>query len=491
MRTPQTFVKEYTGKAIAYDGPKYGVQCVGGFKVGCVYVGIPVVACPNDWAESYWTCKNEKGTVVQSVKDWQKKYFDLISDYRKFKDGDWVIWPSGCKSHPLSHVAMYFKGQQFGQRQYEKDRAFCLKDTDFSDAYGALRPKAWSTIPEYDSDLTINGHLYHLVRQATGLKAVVLSPGLNKTAAITDMDCDFYVYGKITGCNHFQMRDDIPDQPYGTTYGDISSPICGVYQNLPNQDSTMYYDMETGEHGDCTGVTINPEHNVFSPVLIYSPGKNVQYARMVGLGLCNTVSMYSFVIRFIDGTYALGSAEQELTPNQIANDFMSIPDLDAILFIDGGGSAGMMRYLMKEGRVEYVRDTGRATAGCIALIGNPVPPQAEVPEPDPEIPEVHAEEPEEPETQPEEPEKEEETMEKENTEITPVQDWKDPEIQTNIIKERIAALLQVKSIITLTCNFVLAYLVINQLEIPQYFQDIYKIMVIFFFGYQIGKASKG
>ena len=105
MRTPDSFVQEYTGKAIAYDGPKYGVQCVGGFKVGCVYLNIPVVACPNDWAESYWTCKNGNGVVIQSVKDWQTTYFELIDDYRKFKNGDWVVWPKGSKSHPLSHSA--------------------------------------------------------------------------------------------------------------------------------------------------------------------------------------------------------------------------------------------------------------------------------------------------------------------------------------------------------------------------------------------------
>lgn len=496
MRTPATFVTEYTGKAIAYDGSKYGVQCVGGFKVGCVYVGIPVKACPNDWAESYWTCKDESGAVVQSVKEWQTKYFDLISDYRKFKDGDWIVWPSGSKSHPLSHIAMYFKGQQFGQRQHEDNRAFCLKDTDFSDAYGALRPKAWSTIPEYDSDLTINGHLYRLIRQASGLRAVVLSPGLNKTATITDMDCDFYVYGKITGCNYFQMRNDIPDQPYGTTYGDISSPICGVYQNLPNQDSTMYYDIETGEYGDCTGVTINPEHNVFSPVLIYSPGKNVQYARMVGLGLCNTASVYCFVIRFTDGMYALGSAGQELTPNQIANDFMSIPDLDAIMFIDGGGSANMMRYLMKEGRVEYVRDTGRATAGCVALIGNPALPQNELPELGTEVTELPTEIPEEPETPeiPEDGEEEEQPMEdtaENNTVINKEEEWTDPEPQTSMITARIASLLSVKSILTLALTFIFGYLVVNQIAIPDFFTDIYKIVILFFFGYQTGKTSAG
>ena len=477
MRTPDSFVKEYTGKAIAYDGPKYGVQCVGGFKVGCVYLNIPVVACPNDWAESYWTCKNEKGIVVQSVKNWQTKYFDFINDYRKFKNGDWVVWPSGSKSHPLSHIAMYYNGQQFGQRQYEDNRAFCLKDTDFSDALGALRPKAWTvSIPDYESDLTINGHLYHLYGQASGLRAVVMSPGLNKTARIRDIDCSADVFCKITGCNLFQMKTDQPD-PYGTTYGPISAPLSGVYQTLPNQDSTMFFDLETGQHADCTGVVINELHNVFSPTLIYQPGKNVQYARVMGLSLCSHVSTYAFVIRYPDGRYTFGLSGQELTPNQIAQDFMGYTDLESISFIDGGDSAQMMRYITKEKRVEYTRETPIATAGCIALIGNIRPAEPTVPEP------------QEPEPVESEEEPMSETKPAEQAEIAPVEEWTDPEPKTSIIAERIAALLSVKSILTLMLTVIFGYLVVNQIAIPDLFNEIYKIVILFFFGYQTGKAA--
>ena len=484
MKTPEIFVMTYNGKAIDFDGA-YGVQCVDGFKVGCVYIDIPPQPCPNNLAESYWTCKNADGSINQNTKNWQEKYFDLIDDFRQFRNGDWVVWPRGCKSHPSSHVAMYYNGQEFGERQYEDNRAFCLKNTDFSDASGALRPKLWTGIPEWNSDLTINGHLYHLYRQAGHLKAVVLSPGLNKVAPIRDLDCDFNVYAKLTGCNLYQSKTDIPDQPYGTTYGDISSPICGVYQNLPNQDSTMFYDLETGEHADCTGINIDPEHNVFSPVLIYEPGKNVQYARMVGLDHCNYVSRYGFTIRFTDGTYALGLAEQDLTPNQIANDLISIPGVKDISFIDGGSSAGMMRYLMNEGRVEYLKTTDTA-AGCIALIGGPVKPQQPA---DGQEPTTGPTQPEEPETG--QSEEEDENMSEPIYE-EPVKDpeWKDPEPQTNIITERIAALLSVKSILTLALTGVFAWLIVHRAEIPEFFADIYKIVILFFFGYQTGKAEK-
>ena len=476
LKTPETFYNTYNGKLIDDDGA-YWVQCVDGLRVGCKYLGIPAIATPNNWAEGYWTCLNADGTPSQATADWQEKYFEKIRDPKQFKDGDWVIWPRGSASHPSSHVAMYYKGQQFGERQYEDARQFCLKPTDFSDALGALRPREWGTIPDYESDITINGHLYHLYGQADGLRAVVLSPGLNRTEHIRKLDCSADVFAKITGCNYFQMRDDIPDQPQGTTYGPISSPLCGVYQTLPNQDSTMFFDLETGQHADCTGVVINELHNVFSPALIYQPGKNVQYARMVGLSLCNHASTYCFVIRETNGRYVFGLSDQDLTPNQIAEDFMAHTDLESISFIDGGDSAQMMRYITKDKRVEYTRETERNTAGCIAFIGSVRPAEPTVPEPQ----------------EPEPVESEEESMSEvkpvEQPEMSPVEGWKDPEPQTNVIVERIAALMSVKSILTLALTFIFGYLVMNQIAVPEFFTEIYKIVILFFFGYQTGKAS--
>lgn len=338
-----------------------------------------------------------------------------------------------------------------------------------------------TTIPDYESDLTINGHLYHLYGQGD-LKAVVLSPGLNKTARIQELDTNAYVYAKITGCNLFQMKDGQQD-PYGTTYGDISAPLCGVYQTLPNQDSTMFFDLETGEHADCTGVTINELHNVFSPTLIYQPVKNVQYARVTGLSLCNLVNRYSFVIRYPDGKYVLGLSDQDLTPNQIAQDFMSTTDLESISFIDGGGSAQMMRYITKEKRVEYTRDTGRATAGCIAFIGGTLPSEATqdiVEEPQPDEPEESEDEPM-PENKP-----------VEQPEMAPVEGWQDPEPdpQDHIILQRIASLMSVKSIITLALTAAFIALVVNAKDLPDDFVNIYTMCISFFFGYQFKKAEK-
>lgn len=131
-KTPQKFYAEYVGKAIDYDHA-YGVQCVDGFKVLCQYLNIPVKATPNNWADGYWYYRNKLGYY---------KYFDYVID-KKYQNGDVVIWAKGSRSHPSSHIAMWYLGKEFGENQ-GGNRGFCLKSTDFSDSLGGLRPKVWA-----------------------------------------------------------------------------------------------------------------------------------------------------------------------------------------------------------------------------------------------------------------------------------------------------------------------------------------------------------
>lgn len=488
IKSPSGFIETYDGKSIDYDGA-YGVQCVDGFKVGCAYMGVPVVACPNNWAESYWSCQNPDGSINQSVLKWQTENFDLIDDPSKFRDGDWVVWMRGSASHPQSHIAMYYQGQEFGERQYEDIRGFCLKYTDFSDAAGALRWKGWAMIPEYESDITINGHDYHLYGQSSRLRTVVLSPGLNQVQNIADNDCDYWVYAKITGCNYFQMRDDVEGQPYGMTFGDISAPLCDVYQSLANQDSTLYADIETGKFGDSTGVYIDSTHNVYSPAVVFRPNGRYEYARMVGIDHVNKVSRYTFAIRLNNGMYIFGLAADELTPKQIFADFRDLPEFESMAFLDGGGSANMMRYITKENRVEYTRNTGRETAGCLAMIGEKIPAEHTEPVIIPEIPETPETPPQATEPAPEEPEtgKDEEIpMEQEKPQetpvITPLPDWTDPETGKKTVYDRIVALMAVKSIFSVTCLALFAFLVVNGKISENQFMTVFATVMAFYFG---------
>lgn len=331
-------------------------------------------------------------------------------------------------------------------------------------------------IPAGASDQELNGHRYSVYRQGKTETFAVLSAGLNKLNRIQDLNADVWVMAKVTGANYFQMKTDQPD-PVGTTYGDISAPLNDVWRELPNQNTTLYFDYETGAFGDCTGVHIDPAHNVASPAVVYPKTGNYQYARMVGINHVNTRSRYTFAVRFTDGRYLVGITDDEMTPKEIAADFRPLPDFESIQFFDGGGSAQMGRWNGKT--FEYVRDTGRAVPSAFAIISTtPYKPENE---------------PATDETQKDEDQTMEENKPAETPETGPVKvdGWTDPEPQTNILQERLAALLSVKSILTLVLTGVLAYLVVNQYEIPEFFQEIFKIVILFFFGYQTGKAQNG
>ena len=146
------FYEKYNGKAIDFDGG-YGVQCVDGFKLCCNDLGIPVKATPNNYASGYWKYRQQLG---------YSKYFDFITGAKNFKNGDWVIWDYGSKSHPLSHIAMYYNGKCFGQRQGTARREFRLVDTNWNDALGALRPKVWAKTAKTASTSASAGVLKHV-----------------------------------------------------------------------------------------------------------------------------------------------------------------------------------------------------------------------------------------------------------------------------------------------------------------------------------------
>jgi hypothetical protein len=78
----------------------------------------------------------------------------------------------------------------------------------------------------------------------------------------------------------------------------------------------------------------------------------------------------------------------------------------------------------------------------------------------------------------------------EQPEINPVDGWEDPEPKTKIILERIAALMSVKSIITLILTGAFCYLVINRMDLPDKFVSIYTMCISFFFGTQFQKQQK-
>ena len=58
------------------------------------------------------------------------------------------------------------------------------------------------------------------------------------------------------------------------------------------------------------------------------------------------------------------------------------------------------------------------------------------------------------------------------------------------IKDRLAKLIDVKSIITLFLTLIFGYAIINKLELPEFFKTIYTSVINFYFCSQVIKNSK-
>ena len=357
--TPYEWVRYSLGKSFDTDNyPLQKYQCWDWFDRWCSVVGVPCsrYCALTGYVGDLWKLKYEYG---------YDEYFDFVTDVKLFQNGDWIFWNS--------HVAMYYDGMQVGQNQGSISQPRVLHPYVTETALnkngilGAMRWKKWiMEIPIGSSDPVMNGHLYHFFKAyKSDLNVGVLSAGLNKVAPIRKLDSpDILNYAKISGANYFQMRTDLIDQPYGTTYGDISSPLNGVYQCLPNQHSTLYYDVEANSFGDCTGVYIDKNHNVFSPSLVF-PNKNgnFEYAIMVGMQHIFNVNIYTFLIRYRD-SWCFGLNDCKLSPHDIAND-LGTTGYENISFLDGGGSAQMGRWNGKE--FEYIRDTGREVPSALTM----------------------------------------------------------------------------------------------------------------------------
>ena len=455
--TPQQWYADTIGKQIDTDNyPRENpYQCWDYFDYFCRKIGFTGsrYCAMTKMAGDLWLLRDAAGYEYS-------REFEYITD-GELKDGDWIFWKQ--------HVAFFFGKKEVGQNQgapYVTE-----KPMNWDGVLGVMRWKRWKTVtvPYGSSDTTINGHKYYLYRQNPRTeKVAVVAKGLNEVAPIKELDIDKLVYAKVGGANYFQMREGQSD-PVGTTYGDISSPMCGVYQNLPNQDSTLYYDLTDGGFGDCAFHEVDRTHDVFSPALVFpNANGNFEYARMVGLSHIGQKSRFSFVLRFSDG-YCLGLAEDELTPKEIADDFRQT-DMVNIAFLDGGGSAQLGRWTGRE--FEYVRDTGRAIPSVVCIYREPtLPDNVEKPEviivPDDEAPK---------EAVPEEPAQEEYEMKEETT----VQEQK-------TIPGQIANLIDVKSIMTIMLVVTLCHLVYSGKELDDKFMTIVTAVVTFYFSYQVKK----
>ncbi len=57
------------------------------------------------------------------------------------------------------------------------------------------------------------------------------------------------------------------------------------------------------------------------------------------------------------------------------------------------------------------------------------------------------------------------------------------------MKEKLSKLIDLKTIVTLLLTLVFCILVIFKIEIPEFFIEIYRLLIVFYFGTQCQKLS--
>lgn len=433
------------------------------------------------YVDDLWYLKDQYG---------YSKYFDYIYNASELRDGDWCIWGKGS-SHPSSHIAMYYQGKELGQNQ---GAPYVNEKSTTWDILGALRYKGWlPELPKVDfgkNEIKIGSHGYVLYRQNPETEdAVVIAMGINQLATIDKLNVvGADVMAKFTGANYFQMRTDQAD-PYGTTYGDLSSPLNNVFTEVPNQDTTLYFDVETGAYGDCTGVHTDETHNVFSPSVVFPQEGHFQYARMVGMDHVNVRSRYTFVVRLKDGSYVGGIAMQDMTPKEIFYDFRGY-DIESVSFLDGGGSANAGMWDKQRKVFEYIRDTRRecpSAFGFISKNSNHAHPVIE-PEPIIDINPTPVEE--------EKPVNPTPVAPAEPVELKPIENWTDPEpvakadeTRETVLEGVVRRFFTVKSIVTLALTAIFGILALRGTITNEQFMSIFTMCISFFFGYSFEKKS--
>lgn len=122
------------GHSYDVDG-YYGAQCWDYFAYFVKYTGLGVstYCALSHYVGDLWKLKDQYG---------YGSHFDYIYNSSQLRNGDWIIWPYGSASCPLSHVGMYWNGQVLGQNQGGY-AIVNLRSISF-DMAGALRWKGWN-----------------------------------------------------------------------------------------------------------------------------------------------------------------------------------------------------------------------------------------------------------------------------------------------------------------------------------------------------------
>ncbi|MBQ1809965.1 MAG: hypothetical protein II016_02390 [Erysipelotrichaceae bacterium] len=493
MLSPQEFLNQYLGWGKDIDGAA-GIQCVDLAKEHYRLVGVPNYRDPiggDGYADNIWYYRER----------WAA-WYDFIPA-GSFKDGDMVIFPHKARggwTHPYSHVCFWYGGKEFGTNQGGSPKA-TLINTDWSDALGALRFKGWNgeVLPYGYMELTRSGIRAKIARApaSKGYGLHVLSADGNTALKdITAFDSEKLVKFAVMNAGYFQMASGQAD-PVGTHYGIEQDADAGnTYTQAPKQSGILaFFENRDGVCDVCNGDQYfgTPEevHFAITPYAVRIHKGQKTFFRSVNYGdKDDTLNTQSAAAKFDNGDWALAVFPDKIYPRDVVTFFDNFAGVQELILMDSGGSSQLLAWNNDSMQMEKKEYTERKLPNVLVLgkLAEGTPKEEEIhpqpqpvivpiePEPDQEAP-APAPAPEEPEPLPEVPEiiiddREEEKMDKEVT-----------------IREQIAKLIDVKSLMTFALIGTLCYLQIEGKQLDQQFMTIVTAVVTFYFSYQVKKSG--
>lgn len=443
--SPQEFYNSTIGKLYDMDGVPVGdpYQCADYFKKACVdLLGYCFPAGGDGYVDNFWYNK-----------DAHAEAFDFVEDPAEFRDGDFVIWRNASRGEtpfPLSHIGMFYQGDLVGMNQNghkEVTRIDCPERT-WNQALGAFRFKNWAgsginpgkmtgcdVSQHNDISTDISGFDFVIIRAAWGTNADTKAEAWRQKCESLGIPYGVYLYSYALDTIGAQEEAEF-----------ILETIKGW-----NIQLGVWIDMEDADgykarHGVLNSQLCSDVCRIFCQAV-----QDAGYYT----GIYASQSWFGTYIKDCD-QFDKWVASWGTNDGTIQRDTESMGTL--LQYTSHGGLDKDISYVSLDHYKSYPS-------------GEPEPaPIEEIPE-DPDGDEVIIV-PDDPEE-----EQEENAMDQDEKPVT--------------VREQLAKLIDVKSIITLMTIGCLCYLAVNGSDIDERFMQIVTAIVTFYFGYQTAKKNGG
>lgn len=449
--TPADFYNKTIGNLYEMDGVPVGdpYQCADYFKKACVdLLGYNWPAGGDGYVDNWWYNRGEHADVL-----------DFISPGH-FQNGDFVIWPNASRGEtpfPLSHIGMYYDGDLVGMNQNghkEVTRISCSPE-QWDMALGAFRFKNWSEINQgkmrgcdvsqhNDISIDLTGFDFVIIRAAWGTNLDTKADAWRRKCEALGIPYGVYLYSYALDTIGAQEEAEF-----------ILQAIQGW-----NVQLGVWIDMEDADgykarHGVLNAQLCSDVCRIFCQAV---------QATGYYTGIYASQSWFGSYIKDCD-MFDHWVASWGSNDGTIQRDTEHMGTL--LQYTSAGGLDKDISYVTLDHYKSYPAGEQQETAETEV---EPVPV---------------GETPTETEIAPETPENEAQSIE-EKQEDRPMENEKPV-----TVREQLAKLIDVKSIITIMTIGCLCFLAVKGNEIDERFLQIVTAIVTFYFGYQNGKKNGG